>query len=114
MKRLALLLFLLSAPCFADHDCRIASINIKGSRQGDTLILRAIYRGFDGAPLSQRLCPDQNVPTWGTDNRDVIFLEPNGYKVQIEALNPGELIFVSLSTLQNPDKEFYVEKRFRF
>ena len=108
------LLSLLAVPAYSEvHDCRIRSIDIKGTRQGDTLILRAIYRAYDGSPLTQAHCPDQNPPTWGAD-RSVDFLDPFGFKVSLSALNPGELIVVSIATIQNPDKEFYREKRFRF
>lgn len=109
---LALMVLLVGLETIPVHDCRIAKLNITATRSEAGLTLTAHFLAYDGKELLQKRCPDQNGPTWGTD-RPVELLDADGYVVRIHG-DAGEVVAVSVATVQRPDKSFYREKRFRF
>lgn len=113
---IALLILFLVCALYAEdepvHDCRIRSVDFKATTRGENLILRAIYKGYDGSQLSPALCPDQNPPTWGSDEA-LTFLDRLGYVAVMEG-RTGEVRTISIATFQNPDRTFYRERRIRF
>lgn len=102
------------------HDCRIARIDLKATRntaQG-RLTIRGLILARDGAPLNQRDCPDMVGLTWYVyDGRDVT-LEPSGFIVRVEGLQPGDLVKIGIGTSQRmngPDPVLFArDKTFRF
>lgn len=87
------------------HDCRIKVLDIVAHKKGDALILKAVYLGFDGRPLSPRRCPDQMGPSFGftpPEGAELLFssLDEYGYVLRVEGVVPGTVYDVSVSTCQ--------------
>jgi hypothetical protein len=97
------------------HDCRLRRLHLKATRRRGDLVLRVTHLGFDGRILAPRLCPDNREPTWTIpEGSEYAFEGETGHVLTIKNAVRGDLYPVSVATTQWPDKEFIVEKVFRF
>lgn len=95
-----------------NHDCRIKSLDMAVTKTDDVLTLRAIYRGYDGAPLTLRLCPDETRPTWQAD-RPLTSISSSGFIITFQG-RQGTMLNVSVSTTQKPAASFSFARRIFF
>ena len=89
-----------------EHDCRISSVgSTLAVRRSGSHVLRIVYRGVDGQPLSPFRCPDQIPPTIGIDHSEGASLDLEqadvmGYLFNIEVI-PAGVVTVTVTAAQN-------------
>lgn len=103
---MVLLLFLLASPVQALEviaDCRIDHLQMIQFRRPDGLHLKVRYFGHQGRRLTQRFCPDQNVPTWAFEDFDGTPVDVFGYEYLVSGEGEHEVYVATIQRQLGPD-----------